>query len=194
MSWDLSNGLAALKKLPAFDDVYLYVIRPANPNVYHLLERTSNNILEFKYLEQARGYMQFDFTMMYALLALTLLSSAVWTGLAFANRLVMPIRKLIAAAQEVSQGNLNVQLDDGFARDDIGRLGATFKKMTVDLATQRAGLMDANAKLYERWRFIEAVLSGVTAGVIGLDFGRLRYADQQVRAQASAAQGAATYR
>ncbi len=169
VSWDLSNGLAALKKLPAFDDVYLYVIRPANPNVYHLLERTQNNILEFKYLEQARGYMQFDFTMMYVLLALTLLSSAVWTGLAFANRLVMPIRKLIAAAQEVSQGNLNVQLDGGFARDDIGRLGATFKKMTVDLATQRAGLMDANAKLDERWRFIEAVLSGVTAGVIGLD-------------------------
>lgn len=169
VSWDLSNGLAALKKLPTFEDVYLYVVRPANPNVYRLLERTQNNILEFQYLQQARGYMQFDFTMMYVLLALTLLGSAIWTGLAFADRLVMPIRKLITAAQEVSQGNLNVQLNDGFTRDDIGRLGATFKKMTVDLETQRAGLMSANAQLDERRRFIEAVLSGVTAGVIGLD-------------------------
>lgn len=169
LSWDLSNGMAAVKRLNAFDNVFLYVIRPVNPNVYHLLQRTQINILEFARLEQARSYMQFDFAMMYVLLALTLLTSAVWMGLAFANRLVMPIRKLIAAAQEVSQGNLNVQLDDGFARDDIGRLGATFKQMTVDLQTQRAGLMSANAQLDERRRFIEAVLSGVTAGVIGLD-------------------------
>ncbi len=106
---------------------------------------------------------------MYVLLALTLLMAAIWTGLVFANRLVMPIRKLIGAAQEVSQGNLNVQLDDGFARDDIGRLGATFKQMTVDLKTQRDDIMTKNEELDERRRFIEAVLSGVTAGVIGVD-------------------------
>ena len=144
-----------------------------NPNVYRLLQRTQINILEFAALEHLRGRnTSSSSAMMYVLLALTLLTSAIWMGLAFANRLVMPIRKLIAAAQEVSQGNLNVQLDEGFARDDIGRLGATFKKMTVDLETQRAGIMSANAQLDERRRFIEAVLSGVTAGVIGLDLGR----------------------
>ncbi len=169
LSWDLSNGVAALKRLNAFDDVFLYVIRPVNPNVYRLLQRTQLNILQFAQLEQLRGRIEFAFGLMYVLLALTLLTSAIWTGLVFANRLVMPIRRLIAAAQEVSQGNLNVHLDEGFARDDIGRLGATFKTMTVDLQTQRAGLMSANAKLDERRRFIEAVLSGVTAGVIGLD-------------------------
>ena len=169
LSWDLSNGMAALKKLPAFDDVFLYVIRPVNPNVYRLLQRTQINILEFAQLEQLRGRIEFAFGLMYVLLALTLLTSAIWMGLAFANRLVMPIRRLIAAAQEVSQGNLNVHLDEGFTRDDIGRLGATFKKMTVDLETQRAGIMSANAQLDERRRFIEAVLAGVTAGVIGLD-------------------------
>ncbi|MFZ0571615.1 MAG: PAS domain-containing sensor histidine kinase [Rhodomicrobium sp.] len=169
LSWDLSNGVAALKKLKAFDDVFLYVIRPVNPNVYRLLQRTQLNILQFAQLEQLRGRIEFAFGLMYVLLALTLLTSAIWTGLVFANRLVMPIRTLIGAAQEVSQGNLDVQLDEGFARDDIGRLGSTFKQMTVDLQTQRAGLMSANAQLDERRRFIEAVLSGVTAGVIGLD-------------------------
>jgi two-component system, NtrC family, nitrogen regulation sensor histidine kinase NtrY len=169
LSWDLSNGVAALKKLNGFDDAYLYALRPINPNVFRLLQRTQFNIMQFAELEQRRSYMQFVFAMMYALQALTLLTAAIWTGLVFANRLAMPIRKLIGAAQEVSQGNLNVQLDDGFARDDIGRLGATFKQMTVDLKTQRDELMDANAELDERRRFIEAVLSGVTAGVIGVD-------------------------
>jgi two-component system, NtrC family, nitrogen regulation sensor histidine kinase NtrY len=169
LSWDLSNGLAALKRLKAFDDAFLYVIRPVNPNVYRLLQRTQINILQFAQLEQLRGRIEFAFGLMYVLLAFTLLTSAIWTGLVFANRLVTPIRTLIGAAQEVSQGNLNVQLDEGFARDDIGRLGSTFKQMTVDLQTQRAGIMSANAQLDERRRFIEAVLSGVTAGVIGLD-------------------------
>jgi two-component system, NtrC family, nitrogen regulation sensor histidine kinase NtrY len=169
LSWDLSNGVAAMKKLNGFNGAYLYAIRPVNPNVFRLLQRTQYNILQFAQLEQARGQYQFVFGMMYVLLALTLLTSAIWIGLVFANRLVTPIRKLIGAAQEVSHGNLNVQLDDGFARDDIGRLGATFKKMTVDLKTQRDDIMSANAELDERRRFIEAVLSGVTAGVIGLD-------------------------
>ncbi len=169
LSWDLSNGVAALKKLNGFDDAYLYAVRPVNPNVFRLLQRTQFNIMRFAELEQRRGQTQFVFAMMYGLLALTLLTSAIWTGLVFANRLVMPIRKLIGAAQEVSQGNLNVQLDEGFARDDIGRLGATFKQMTVDLKTQRDDIMNANSELDERRRFIEAVLSGVTAGVIGLD-------------------------
>jgi two-component system nitrogen regulation sensor histidine kinase NtrY len=169
LSWDLSNGVAALRRLNGFGDVFLFAIRPVNPKVYNGLQRTQFSALKFQQIEQLRGRIEFAFGLMYVLLALTLLTSAIWTGLVFANRLVMPIRKLIGAAQEVSQGNLNVQLDDAFARDDIGRLGETFKKMTVDLKTQRDDIMSANEQLDERRRFIEAVLSGVTAGVIGLD-------------------------
>ncbi len=142
---------------------------PVNPNAFRLLQRTRINIDRYNALEQAKGQYTLIFTVMYVLLALTLLTSAIWTGLVFANRLVTPIRKLIGAAQEVSQGNLNVQLETGSARDDIGRLGATFKQMTVDLKTQHDDIMSANEKLDERRRFIETVLSGVTAGVIGLD-------------------------
>ena len=89
---------------------------------------------------------------------------------------------MIGAAQEVSQGNLNVQFADGFARDDIGRLGATFKQMTVDLKTQRDDIMTKNSELDQRRRFIEAVLSGVSAGVIGVDpAGCVTLADRSAR-------------
>jgi len=169
LSWDLANGVAAIKKLNGFDDAFIYAVRPVNPNVFRLLQRTQYNITQFAKLEQARGQYQFVFALMYVLLAVTLLTSAIWTGLVFANQLVMPIRKLIGAAQEVSQGNLSVKFEGGFARDDIGRLGQTFKQMTIDLKTQRDDIMSANSELDERRRFIEAVLSGVTAGVIGVD-------------------------
>ena len=167
--WDKNQGFITIKKLDGFEDVYIYAVRPINLELTRLLEATERNLESFGNLERSQGQFRIVFSMMYVLLALTLLATAIWTGLVFANRLVTPIRKLISAAQEVSQGNLNVQLETGSARDDIGRLGATFKQMTVDLKTQHDDIMSANEKLDERRRFIETVLSGVTAGVIGLD-------------------------
>src|SRR3546814_6748261 len=54
-------------------------------------------------------------------------------------------------------------------RDEIGNLSRAFNKMTSQLARQQDALLEANEKLDYRNRFIEAVLGGVSAGVIGLD-------------------------
>jgi two-component system nitrogen regulation sensor histidine kinase NtrY len=55
------------------------------------------------------------------------------------------------------------------ATDEIGVLSRAFNRMTSQLQSQQDGLIDANRVLDERRRFTEAVLSGVSAGVIGLD-------------------------
>jgi two-component system nitrogen regulation sensor histidine kinase NtrY len=52
---------------------------------------------------------------------------------------------------------------------DIGSLASTFNTMTSQLKSQRGELLAANDKIDERRRFTEAVLSGVSAGVVGLD-------------------------
>jgi two-component system nitrogen regulation sensor histidine kinase NtrY len=98
-----------------------------------------------------------------------MLFSAIWLGLAFANRLVRPIRGLIRAADEVASGNLHVQVPTRRSDGDLGHLGETFNKMTSELLRQQTGLIDANALNDERRAFIEAVLSGVPAGVLGVD-------------------------
>ena len=103
------------------------------------------------------------------MLALTMLFSAIWLGLAFANRLVRPIRRLIHATDEVASGNLHVQVPTRRSDGDLGHLGDTFNKMTAELLRQQTGLIDANALNDERRAFIEAVLSGVPAGVLGVD-------------------------
>jgi two-component system nitrogen regulation sensor histidine kinase NtrY len=51
----------------------------------------------------------------------------------------------------------------------MASLGNTFNKMTRQLKTQRSQLVSAKDVIDERRRFTEAVLSGVTAGVIGVD-------------------------
>jgi two-component system nitrogen regulation sensor histidine kinase NtrY len=107
--------------------------------------------------------------LMYTVIALTVLLSAVWIGFAFANRLVAPIRRLIGAADIVSTGNLHVQVPVRRSEGDLAQLGATFNKMTQELRTQRNDIVRARDVIDSRRRFTEAVLAGASAGVIGVD-------------------------
>ncbi len=164
-----SSIVGAIKSLQNFSDTYLYVIRPVNPRVLQQLRATRANVAEYQLLEQRRAGVQVAFGLMYLAIALTLLLSAIWIGMWFANRLVAPIRQLMGAAKQVSQGDLGVQVKVRPGDGDLGVLGSTFNTMTSELKSQRDELVGANLKLDDRRRFMEAVLSGVTAGVVGVD-------------------------
>jgi two-component system, NtrC family, nitrogen regulation sensor histidine kinase NtrY len=163
------NYVAAMIKLHGFDDTYLFVTRILDPLVVANLRQTQASIREYADNETRRLNVQIAFGLMYTVIALTVLLSAVWIGLNFANRLVEPIRRLIAAANVVSTGNLYVQVPIGKSQGDMAQLGATFNKMTQELRTQRDDIVRARDLVDSRRRFTEAVLSGASAGVIGID-------------------------
>src|ERR1700728_5117950 len=102
-------------------------------------------------------------------IALIVLLSSAWIGLDFANRLVAPIRRLIGAANVVSTGNLNIQVPVRRSEGDLARLGETFNNMTQELRTQHEDIVRARDLIDSRRRFTEAVLSGASAGVIGVN-------------------------
>jgi two-component system nitrogen regulation sensor histidine kinase NtrY len=164
-----SAKMGAIKKLDSVQGVYLFGTRPVNPVVIRQYQRASANVSEYQKLEKGRTGVQIAFALMYVAIALTLLLAAIWLGLWFANRLSEPIRQLIAAAQSVSEGNLDTVVHVRPRHGELAQLGATFNNMTAEIKSQQNELIDANLLLDERRRFIEAVLSGVSAGVIGLD-------------------------
>ncbi|MGA2124654.1 MAG: PAS domain-containing sensor histidine kinase, partial [Xanthobacteraceae bacterium] len=164
-----TNTISAAIKLRGYDDTYLYVARPVEPSVIPLLKNTQRIIIEYASRRASRLGIQIAFALLYTVIALIVLLSAVWIGLNFANRLVAPIRRLIGAANLVSTGNLYVQVPVGRGEGDLGQLGETFNKMTQELRTQRDDLMRAHDLIDSRRRFTEAVLSGASAGVIGVD-------------------------
>lgn len=164
-----SNRIAVIKQLQTFPDLYLYAQRYLDPKVIAHRERTLANVRDYEALDDRRTQVQIAFGVMYLVIALTLLLAAVWLGLRFANRLVAPIRRLIRAAQQISEGNLAVQVPIKRREGDLGQLSMTFNRMTSQLRIQRDEVTATTLKLRERRRFIETVLSGVTAGVIGLD-------------------------
>jgi two-component system nitrogen regulation sensor histidine kinase NtrY len=69
----------------------------------------------------------------------------------------------------VGAGDLTVRVEEESGDDEIAMLGRIFNKMTRQLKGQRDALLDSNARIEERRRLFDGVLSSVTAGVIGLD-------------------------
>ena len=161
--------VGAITKLSGYPGRYLYVMRGVSPQVINHLKLTAQNIDEFNRLRKARGGLKVAHGLMYLMISMTALLAAIWVGLWFAGRFVAPIRRLIAAAQQVSTGNLHVELPEKRGEGDLRRLSQTFNTMTRELKNQRDALVTANEQLVERRHFMEAVLSGVSAGVIGLD-------------------------
>jgi two-component system nitrogen regulation sensor histidine kinase NtrY len=163
------NYVAAVIRLRAYDNTFLYVARMLDPRIVAQVRATEASVAEYAELEASRLGVQIAFGFIFAIIALTVLISAVLIGLNFSNWLVAPIRRLMAAANLVSTGDLQVQVPVNRSEGDLANLGETFNKMTNELRSQRDDLVRASDVIDSRRRFIEAVLSSASAGIIGVD-------------------------
>ncbi|MDB5511023.1 MAG: sensor histidine kinase, partial [Enterovirga sp.] len=165
----VGNIFSSVLKLAAYEGMHLYVVRPVDPRATEFPALAEAGVAYYEALEGKRVGIQVAFASMFALIALIVLLSAVWFGLNFSNRLVAPIRRLIHATDQVATGNFYVQVPVRGREGDLAHLGETFNKMTSELRRQHDGLTAASDLIDRRRRFMEAVLSGVSAAVIGID-------------------------
>lgn len=166
---DDENKVRALVKLQGLDDAYLLVGRLVDGKVLAHMKNTQGAVSEYGVLETQLTRLQLVFSIVFITLALLLLLSSIGYGINFAARLVKPISKLVVAAERVRGGDFSARVSDVEGKDDIAILTRSFNRMTEQLEAQRGDLIESNRRLDERRRFSEAVLSGVSAGVIALD-------------------------
>ena len=165
------NVVRAGVKLEAFVDTYLLIGRFIDAQVLEHVSQTTGAANQYALLEKSRDNLQIKFLFVFALVAFLLLLAAVWIGWSIASTISTPIGGLIDAADRVRKGDLLVRVntENTKDRDEVGILSRSFNRMTEQLDSQQQGLIEANRQLDERRRFTEVVLSGVSAGVIGLD-------------------------
>ncbi len=163
------DRVRALVKLNQLNDIYLYVGRFVDPKVIAHMQATQSAVSTYQKLEGQRSGLQLTFVMIFVVVALLILLAAVLVGLMLATQLARPITRLVTAAEQVRSGDLTARVDEGPQNDELGTLSRAFNRMTSQLEEQRTELVEANSQLDMRRRFTETVLSGVSAGVIGLD-------------------------
>ena len=167
------DKIRAVIKLKSLPDSFLIVGRLIDERVVKHMENTQAAVNEYRQVKSKLSNIQIQFSSMFILVALLLLLAAIWYGMYFAARLVVPISHLIEAAERVRAGDYATRVGEGPKDDELATLGRAFNRMTNQLASQRRDLMKANRQLDSRRRFSEAVLAGVSAGVIALDNNRL---------------------
>ena len=163
--------ILALRKIDGLDDVFLYSARVMPANIIQQLIQTDIAVREYSAMEARRFETQLTFALIYIVLTLVILLSAIWLGLSLADRLVRPIGRLILATQRLGEGDLQARVDTKTLKgnEEIQHLATTFNEMASRLGAQQNDLIMAHRDLDERANFTETVLSGVSSGVMGVD-------------------------
>ncbi|MCG8626535.1 MAG: ATP-binding protein [Proteobacteria bacterium] len=168
-SAETSNRIRAGVRLNQFADAYLLVGRFVDPTVLLAVDKTQVAASAYQLLDIRQFDLQISFAVLFGLVSLLLLLGSVWVGLNFANAIVSPISTIISTADQVRGGNLAIRVGALKDKGEIGELAASFDKMLDEIDRGRHQLLTANAQLDKRREFTEAVLGGVSSGVIGID-------------------------
>lgn len=166
---DETNKLRAAVKLNSFVDAYLFVGRFIDRSVLEAVDSTRLAAADYQQLGIRQLDLQVSFAFVFGLILALLLITALWIGLNLANAIVEPLGSVISVAEQVRDGNLSERVPAGLEMDEIARLGLSFNNMLDELTRSREQLVQANMQIDRRREFTEAVLGGVSSGVIGLD-------------------------
>jgi len=166
---DETNKLRAVVKLTSYVDAYLFVGRFIDRSVLEAVDNTRLAASDYQQIGIRQLDLQVSFAFLFGLILLLLLIAALWIGLNLANAIVVPIGSVIAVAEKVRSGNLSERVPENLELEEIAHLGSSFNRMLEELNRSREQLVQANTQLDRRREFTEAVLGGVSSGVIGLD-------------------------
>jgi two-component system nitrogen regulation sensor histidine kinase NtrY len=181
--FDSTDQIRAVLRLKSFDDAYLYVVRPVEKGILAHLRETEGSLSAYRDTAANRGRIKAAFELSYLETALLVLIGAVWVGMAAASSISAPVARLVQAADRVAAGDLTARVRVDRGPEEIADLARSFNRMTGDLQTQQAALRAAGEDAESRRQFLDTVLSGVSAGVIGLDRnGRIEVANRQAQA------------
>ena len=161
--------MRAVYRLTAYPDAYLYVVRPVEKGILNHLREAEGSLVAYREAASNRARIQTIFALSYAETALLVVLGAVWLGMAAASAISAPVARLVQAAGRVAGGDLSARVDAEADPEEIAVLSRAFNSMTHDLQMQQQALRLAREEAESDRQFIETVLAGVSAGVIGLD-------------------------
>ncbi|MFS2109799.1 ATP-binding protein [Sphingomonas sp. Sphisp140] len=164
------NTLWIVRPVKGLKDTYLYVGSAVDAAFLNRQVVEAQSIItEYNGLQKSAQSLQLRFNVALFGVALLIMAVTAWVALAVADRLVRPLNLLVAAARRAAEGDLSARVPEPEGRDEVATLSNAFNGMTERLQAQTNALVTANAQAESRRVLIEAVMSGVSAGVISID-------------------------
>jgi len=165
---DNDDRVRVLVALDGFLGHFLYISRFVDPKALALVKNTTDARSDYMAALHDKSRYRLWFNLTYIIIAFLILFAAIWMGIGFARRLMEPITNLVDASEKVGKGDFTARAPIKKGYDDLGGLTRAFNKMARQLDQQQKDILQASLQLEERHRFMEAVLTGVSAGIMGL--------------------------
>lgn len=151
------------------NNAFLYGIKPLPVGLVDRMTQADQAIIAYRDSANNRNQVQGVFAMAYLEAVLLVLIGAIWGGTSAAESIAVPVARLVQAAGRVASGDLNARVMTLKQSEDIAVLSRAFNSMTSDLQSQQLALESAREEAESRSRFIETVLSEISAGIVGID-------------------------
>ena len=159
---DAGDRVETVVRLDPEAEVYLYASRGVSPVVLASVARTKAARGDYEVMVKRSRSLQLQFNAALLIGSLLIVGIAIFVALKVADRLVRPVSYLVGAARRVAAGDLSARVEAPRTLDEVGTLASAFNQMTRKIEEQTGALESRRA-------LTEAVLSGVSAGVISVD-------------------------
>jgi two-component system nitrogen regulation sensor histidine kinase NtrY len=131
-------------------------------------EQLRDHYEDYLKLESFQEPLKVNYVLTLGFITVMLVFTALWISLKISQGITVPIQSLAMATEQVSSGNLDVQVSTQ-SKDEIGLLIDSFNQMVRQLGDSKRSLEHAYEESDRRRLYLENILQNINSGVLFLD-------------------------
>ena len=151
------NKSAAILRLNAYIDTYLYIVKYLDTEISNYLKESEEAINFYYTVESKSTGIKISFILIYILVVTLMLFLSITIAIKFSSRFFRTINNLISASINIGKGNLDTQVPDIEIDEELGALNKNFNMMINKLKNQQQKLL-INER-HEAWEHVARKLA-----------------------------------
>ena len=136
-----NNISAAIMRLQAFDNRFLYVVKFLDKDISNYLSESQEAINFYYTVEEKSTGIKISFILIYIIIVSLLLFVSITIAIRFSSRFFRSINNLILASSAIGRGDLNIKVPEIKTDKDMEILNKNFNLMTDQLKNQQEKLI-----------------------------------------------------
>ena len=135
------NISAAIMRLQAFENRFLYLIKYLDKDISNYLSESQEAINFYYNVEEKNTGIKISFAIIYIIIVTLLLFISITIAIRFSSRFFRSINNLILASTSIGQGDLNIKVPEIKTDKDLEILNKNFNSMISRLRNQQEKLI-----------------------------------------------------
>ncbi len=175
------NISAAIMRLQAFEDRFLYIVKYLDPKISNYLNESQEAINFYYTVEEKSSGIKISFAIIYLIVVTLLMFISITIAIRFSSRFFRSINNLIYASNAIGDGDLSAKVPELKTDKDLETLNKNFNSMINKLKNQQEKLI-INER-HEAWgslarKLAHEIKNPLTPIQLTIDRLQSKYSDQ----------------